>query len=86
MSIASVRMEGVGIAKVGVVGCGLMGSGIAEVSARAGKAVVVCETTEELLAAGRKRIEGSMNRAVSKEKLAAADRDRALRCSPTPRP
>jgi len=68
----------VDVAKVGIVGCGLMGSGIAEVSARAGKAVVVCETSQELLDAGRKRIEGSMNRAVAKEKLTAADRDRAL--------
>jgi 3-hydroxybutyryl-CoA dehydrogenase len=68
----------VSIEIVGVVGCGLMGSGIAEVSARAGKSVIVCETSEELLAAGRKRIETSMNRAVAKEKLGAADRDRAL--------
>jgi 3-hydroxybutyryl-CoA dehydrogenase len=55
-----------------------MGSGIAEVSARAGKTVIVCETSDELLAAGRKRIEASMARAVAKEKLGAADRDAAL--------
>jgi 3-hydroxybutyryl-CoA dehydrogenase len=55
-----------------------MGSGIAEVSARAGKGVVVCEASEDFLAAGRKRIESSMSRAVSKEKLTVADRDRAL--------
>jgi 3-hydroxybutyryl-CoA dehydrogenase len=55
-----------------------MGSGIAEVSAWAGKTVIVCETSDELLAAGRKRIEASMARAVAKEKLGAADRDAAL--------
>jgi 3-hydroxybutyryl-CoA dehydrogenase len=68
----------VSVERVGVVGCGLMGSGIAEVSARAAKSVIVCETSDELLAAGRKRIEASMARAVSKEKLSAADRDAAL--------
>jgi 3-hydroxybutyryl-CoA dehydrogenase len=68
----------VSIERVGVVGCGLMGSGIAEVCARAGKTVVVCDVSAELLAAGRKRIEGSMERAVAKEKLGAADRDLAL--------
>jgi 3-hydroxybutyryl-CoA dehydrogenase len=55
-----------------------MGSGIAEVCARAGKSVIVCEASDDLVAAGRKRIEASMNRAVSKEKLSAADRDAAL--------
>ena len=41
------------INKVGVVGCGLMGSGIAEVAAKAGCDVVVREVTEEAGAAGR---------------------------------
>ncbi len=41
------------IARVGVVGCGLMGSGIAEVSARAGLDVVVVEADDEAAAAGR---------------------------------
>ncbi|MGE0160416.1 MAG: 3-hydroxyacyl-CoA dehydrogenase family protein [Gemmatimonadales bacterium] len=66
------------VERVGVVGCGLMGSGIAEVCARSGKAVVVREASAELLAAGRKRIEKSMERAVAKEKLTAPERDRAL--------
>jgi 3-hydroxybutyryl-CoA dehydrogenase len=68
----------VSIERVGVIGCGLMGSGIAEVTARAGKSVVVCEASDELVAAGRSRIEASLSRAVAKEKLTAADRDRAL--------
>jgi 3-hydroxybutyryl-CoA dehydrogenase len=70
--------EKTSVERVGVVGCGLMGSGIAEVCARAGKSVIVCEASDELVAAGRKRIEASMNRAVSKEKLGAPERDAAL--------
>jgi 3-hydroxybutyryl-CoA dehydrogenase len=69
--------EVIEIRRVGVVGCGLMGSGIAEVAARAGFEVTVREPTEALLAAGTARIEASMERAVAKEKLTAAERDRA---------
>ena len=65
------------IEKVGVVGCGLMGSGIAEVAAKSGFQVVVREVNEELLAAGEKRIRRSMDKAVEKEKLTAEDRDAA---------
>jgi 3-hydroxybutyryl-CoA dehydrogenase len=68
----------VAIAKVGVVGCGLMGSGIAEVAAKAGFDVLVREMDDASLAAGRKRIEGSLAKAVEKEKLTAAERDAAL--------
>ena len=57
------------IERVGVVGCGLMGSGIAEVCARAGADVVVREPTEALLSAGRQRIEQSLGRAVRAGKL-----------------
>jgi 3-hydroxybutyryl-CoA dehydrogenase len=63
---------------VGVVGCGLMGSGIAEVCARAGYTTRVREMNADLLAAGRQRIETSMAAAVNRGKLAAADRDQAL--------
>ena len=65
------------ISKVGVVGCGLMGSGIAEVSAKGGFTVVVREVNDDVLEAGRGRIERSMGRAVEKEKLTAEDRDAA---------
>jgi 3-hydroxybutyryl-CoA dehydrogenase len=68
----------VSVARVGVLGCGLMGSGIAEVCARAGKSVIVAEASAELIAAGRARIEASMARAVAKEKLSPSERDRAL--------
>ncbi len=62
---------------VGVVGCGLMGSGIAEVAARAGFAVVVREVSDEFLKGGLARIDRSMARGVERGKLTAADRDAA---------
>ena len=54
------------IQKVGVVGCGLMGSGIAEVAAKANFDVVVREVSDELIKAGRDRIQKSLDRAVEK--------------------
>jgi 3-hydroxybutyryl-CoA dehydrogenase len=68
----------VSIEKVGVAGCGIMGSGIAEVTARAGFDVIVREVTEHLLGEGRKRIENSLAKAVEKGKLGAPERDAAL--------
>src|ERR1700730_8116131 len=64
--------------RVGVVGCGLMGSGIAEVMARAGLDVAVVELDEAALAAGRRRITSSLDRAVRSGKLTVAERDAAL--------
>jgi 3-hydroxybutyryl-CoA dehydrogenase len=61
------------IARVGVVGCGLMGSGIAEVCARAGLDVVVREVDDAAAAAGRTRIAASLNRAAQAGKVAVAD-------------
>ena len=61
------------IKQVGVLGCGLMGSGIAEVAARAGYQTLVREVSEELLSKGLERIRGSLDRAVERGKLAAAD-------------
>jgi 3-hydroxybutyryl-CoA dehydrogenase len=63
----------VSIERVGVVGAGQMGGGIAEVCARAGAAVVVFEPTEQLAEAGRARITASLERAKAKGKLAADD-------------
>jgi 3-hydroxybutyryl-CoA dehydrogenase len=57
------------IQRVGVVGCGLMGSGIAEVAARAQLDVVILEVTDTTLAEGRARVESSLARAVRKGKL-----------------
>ncbi|HDK46229.1 MAG TPA: 3-hydroxybutyryl-CoA dehydrogenase [Actinobacteria bacterium] len=64
--------------KVGIVGSGLMGSGIAEACARAGLDVVISEVSDELITKGRARIERSLDRAVERGKLEAADRDTAL--------
>jgi 3-hydroxybutyryl-CoA dehydrogenase len=66
------------IRKVGVLGCGLMGSGIAEVAARAGYDTVVREVTEELVEKGIEKIRGSLGKAVEKGKLEAGKRDEAL--------
>jgi len=66
------------ITRVGVAGCGLMGSGIVEVCSRAGLDVVVREVDDGAAAAGRARIERSLTRAVRAGKLSAEDRDAAL--------
>jgi 3-hydroxybutyryl-CoA dehydrogenase len=60
------------IERVGVVGGGLMGSGIAEVNARAGKDVIVVESTPEAVEAARQRLESSLKRAESRGKIESA--------------
>jgi 3-hydroxybutyryl-CoA dehydrogenase len=55
--------------RVGVVGCGLMGAGIAEVCARAGRDVVVVEFSEEAARVGRARIDASLRRAQERAKI-----------------
>jgi len=65
------------IQKVGVLGCGLMGAGIAEVCARSGYSTVVREVSESLLEKGMGRLHRSMDKAVEKGKLAAEERDAA---------
>jgi 3-hydroxybutyryl-CoA dehydrogenase len=66
------------ISRVGVVGCGLMGSGIAEACARAGYQVVVREVADELLQKGIGRIRKSLSRAVERGKATSADMDEAM--------
>lgn len=66
------------VRSVGVVGCGLMGSGIVEVAARAGAEVVFLEADTSRVAAGKDRIAHSTLRAVERGKLDAAERDRIL--------
>ncbi|MCP5028265.1 MAG: 3-hydroxybutyryl-CoA dehydrogenase [Actinomycetia bacterium] len=63
------------VEKIGVVGAGLMGSGIAEVCARAGIDTIVHEQDAGAMEAGRGRIESSLDRAVKAEKLSEADRE-----------
>src|SRR4051812_17089028 len=66
------------ISKVGMVGCGLMGHGIAQVSAQAGYDVVVREVDQETLDKGLGKIEKQLSRAVEKGRMEQADAD-ALR-------
>jgi 3-hydroxybutyryl-CoA dehydrogenase len=66
------------IEKVGVLGCGLMGSGIAEVCAKSGLSTVVREINDEFLAQGMTRIERSLGKAVDRGKLDEAVRDSTL--------
>ncbi len=66
------------IKKIGVCGCGLMGAGITEVSAKAGIDVVVCEVNDDFLAKGLARIDKSLSRAVSKGKLDEAGKKAVL--------
>jgi len=63
------------IQRIGVVGCGLMGSGIAQCAAEAGCQVLVKEADEALLAKGMARIQGAWDRAVAKGKVTADQRN-----------
>jgi len=66
------------IAKVGVVGCGLMGSGIAQVCAHAGHQVVVREVTMELVDKGLKGIEKNLQRMVEKGGLTDVEKSHTI--------
>jgi 3-hydroxybutyryl-CoA dehydrogenase len=63
-----------GIHRIGVVGCGLMGSGIAQCAAEAGCQVRVKEANEALLAKGLARIQAAWDRAISKGKATEEQR------------
>jgi 3-hydroxybutyryl-CoA dehydrogenase len=65
------------IEKIGVVGCGLMGSGIAQTAAQAGLQVTVREVTTELIDKGFANIDKSLARLVQRGTLTAAERDAA---------
>ncbi len=66
------------IQKIGVIGGGQMGGGIAQVCALKGFDVAVLDISDEALAKGRERLEGAMARDVDRGRLAAEDRDEAL--------
>ena len=67
------------IKRVGVLGCGLMGSGIAQVAATAGYETVARDVTKEIGERARAGIEKSLAKFVEKGKLSAADRDATLK-------
>ena len=71
-------MRATDIKKVGVVGCGLMGSGIAEVCARSGVAVLVQEVDVPAAELGEKRIITSLDRAAQSGKITEELRDATL--------
>ncbi len=66
------------IKKIGVLGCGLMGSGIAQVAAVAGYEVIARDLHQEQILRGRKQVEQSLDKFVEKGKLTAAAREEAL--------
>jgi 3-hydroxybutyryl-CoA dehydrogenase len=66
------------INKIGVIGAGTMGNGIAQVCAAAGKQVVMVDVSADAVARGLKTLAGSLDRLVKKEKISAADKDATL--------
>jgi 3-hydroxybutyryl-CoA dehydrogenase len=71
-------MKSEDVRKVGVVGCGIMGSGIVEVFAKAGLTVTFVEADERTREHGRQSIERSLAKAVERGKLDESGRDEAL--------
>ena len=66
------------VVKVGVVGAGQMGAGIAQVCAAIGKNVLLCDIKQEFVDNGMKTIDGNLSRSVSKERISQADMDETL--------
>jgi 3-hydroxybutyryl-CoA dehydrogenase len=75
----SERHDVTDIERVGVVGCGQMGAGIAEVCARSGLEVMVAETTGEALEIGRTRLTSSLDKAAERGKITEEERDATLK-------
>jgi 3-hydroxybutyryl-CoA dehydrogenase len=66
------------VEKIGVIGCGIMGSGIAQVCAQSGYQVIVSEISDELLKKGLKSIDSFLSRSVSKGKLSSEEKEAVL--------
>ena len=66
------------VKRIGVVGCGLMGSGIAEVCARSGYSTIVLEVNQQFLDKGLNSLKSSLEKAASKGKMSAQDKDATL--------
>ncbi len=71
-------MDGMNIRKVGVIGAGQMGNGIAHVCALAGCEVLLNDVSQERIEAGLATINGNMTRQVASGRISVADRDAAL--------
>ena len=67
------------IRRVGVVGAGTMGNGIAQIFARAGYSVVLCDVEQRFLNRGLETIIRNLDREVAKDKISAEDKESALR-------
>ena len=70
--------QGAGIGTVGVLGCGLMGSGIAQVCAQTGHRTIVREVDEAAVTAGLGRIESFLTEGVKRNKLSAEEKETTL--------
>jgi len=68
------------IKKVGVIGCGAMGSGIVQVCAQSGYEVIALEVNDELLNKGLASINSALTRSVDKGKISQQDKDSILGC------
>ncbi len=66
------------IERIGVVGAGTMGHGIAQVAAQAGYGAILCDINEELLAAGREKIRANLGKGVELGKVSESDAEAAL--------
>ena len=66
------------IERVGIVGCGLMGSGIAQVCAQTGLQTTVVEVDQQLLDSGMERIRDFLDKGVVREKITEEERDKTL--------
>jgi 3-hydroxybutyryl-CoA dehydrogenase len=64
-----------GITRVGVIGCGLMGSGIAEVAAKSDLPTIVCEADSTAAERGQQRVQKSILRALTGNKISQAEYD-----------
>ncbi|MCZ6818235.1 MAG: 3-hydroxyacyl-CoA dehydrogenase NAD-binding domain-containing protein, partial [Calditrichaeota bacterium] len=67
------------IKKVGVIGAGLMGSGIAQISAASGYATIVREVSQEFLDKGLGKIDSFLTKSVEREKITAEQKEATLK-------
>jgi 3-hydroxybutyryl-CoA dehydrogenase len=66
------------IKKVGVIGCGIMGGGIAQICAQSGYQVIVSEIKDEFLKKGLGIINGNLSKSVEKGRISAAEKDAVM--------